>query len=100
LEAAADSGGSTIHVITDLAQAPKAGMALSTSAGEGAGALSGQASGGLRFTADIPKALVDLMKSKGLAVESRTMMGGVSGTELKFSPQATEFVVRYFNQVR
>ena len=48
---------------------------------------------------NIPKALLDQMKSAGLVEGSTTNMGGVVAQELKFSPQAAEFVVKFFRAV-
>jgi hypothetical protein len=98
LEAAANSGGSTIRIITRLTQAPQAGRALSTAVGDGAEALAGAAQpGGQVFVANIPSALISAMKQAGLVTESITSMGAATATELRFLPQATEFIVRFFH---
>lgn len=97
LEAAANSGGQTVRVVTNLTQAPAAGQALSVATGEGAEALANAArEGGTTYVANIPKALLDQMKNAGLVEGSTTSMGGVVGQELKFAPQAAEFVVKFF----
>lgn len=97
LEAAASGGGETVTVITNLTQAPAAGRGLSVAVGDGAEALAGTArSGGQTFTAQIPKALINLLERSGLARESVTDMGAAGAREIRFAPQAAEFVVRFF----
>jgi hypothetical protein len=101
LEAAANGGGETVTVVTNLTQAPQAGRALSVAAGEGAEALAKAAGdlhgGGQVFTAQIPKALIQLMERVQLAQSTITDMGnGVRATEIRFAPQATQFIVRFF----
>jgi len=96
LEEAASSGGETITVVTDLSSTPSAGRALSVATGDGADALASQASGATRYTAQIPKALVNLIERTGLATRSYTSMGGTTAQEIKFAPQATQFVVKFF----
>lgn len=101
LEAAANSGGPTVRVVTNLTQAPQAGRALSVATGDGAEALADAArSGGQTYVANIPKALLDLMERTGLAESSTTNMGGAIASEVKFQPQATEFVVKFFTRVQ
>jgi RHS repeat-associated protein len=100
LEAAADSGGPTVRVVTNLTQAPQAGKALSVATGEGADDLANAArTGGQKYVANIPQALLNTMKQAGLATESTTSMGGVTSREITFQPQATEFVAHLFHQV-
>lgn len=71
---------------------------LSVATGEGAESLAAAArSGGQTFTAQIPKALVDVLEKAGLATRSVTSMGGVTAQEIRFAPQATEFIVRFFH---
>lgn len=98
LEAAANSGGSTIRVVTRLTQSPQAGRALSTAVGEGAEALAAAAqAGGQTYVANIPTALISVMKQAGLVLESTTSMGSSVATELRFLPQATEFIAKMFH---
>ena len=98
LQAAADSGGETVTVVTRLTQAPVAGRALSTAVGDGAEALASAArEGGTTYTAQIPKKFVDLAVNKGLARESTTSMGGTVGREVRFAPAVTEFIVKFFH---
>ena len=100
LEAAANSGGATVRVVTNLTRAPAAGRALSVAAGQGAEALANAArEGGTTYVANIPKALLDQMTSAGLVEVSTTNMGGSVAQELKFAPQAAEFVVKLFRAV-
>jgi len=101
LEAAANSGGQTVRVVTNLTQAPAAGRALSVATGEGAEALTNAArEGGTTYVANIPRALLDQMKNAGLVEGSTTNMGGAVAQELKFAPQAAEFVVKFFRAVQ
>ena len=98
LQSAANDPGQTIRVITNLTQAPQTGRALSVAMGEGAESLANTArSGGRLFTANIPKALIENLKTAGLVEERVTMMGGVKGTELYFRPEASEFIVKFFH---
>jgi hypothetical protein len=100
LEALASSGGPTVEVVTNLTQAPIAGRALSTAVGNGAEALA-SAAGAVRgagqlFRAQIPQALIKELERVGLAEVRTVTMGGVTGTEIRFLPQATEFITRFF----
>jgi hypothetical protein len=100
LEAAANSGGPTVRLVTNLTQAPAAGRALSAAAGQGAEALANAArEGGTTFVANVPKALIDQMTRAGLVETSTTNMAGAVAQELKFAPQAAEFVVKFFRAV-
>jgi hypothetical protein len=103
LEAAANSGGATVRVVTNLTQAPAAGRALSVATGQGAEALANAArEGGTTYVANIPKALLDQLKNAGLAFSPTTSMGGAGGAvaqEIRFTPQAAEFVVKFFRAV-
>ena len=98
LEAAANSPGGTINVMTKLTQAPQAGRALSVAFGEGASGLVNAARGGGQiFTAQIPQALLSHLEGVGLAFRSTTQMtGGVTATEIRFAPQAADFIVSLF----
>jgi hypothetical protein len=40
------------------------------------------------------------MENAGLVTRSTTSMGGAVATELKFAPQATQFVVQFFHAVQ
>ena len=98
--AAASAGGETVQVVTDLSSAPTAGRALSVATGDGASGLAGEASGGTRYVANIPKGLIKLLESKGLALPSKTSMGGSVGQEIKFLPQATKYVIQFFTPAK
>lgn len=101
LEAAANSGGSTVHVVTKLTQAPAVGRALSVATGDGATAVANAArQNGQLYAANIPKALIDAMKQAGLVVEKTVRMtNGSIGTELRFQKNAAEFIVKLFMEV-
>jgi hypothetical protein len=87
--------------VTNLTQAPAAGRALSVATGEGAEGLANAArEGGTTYVANIPKALLDQMKNAGMVEGSTTTMGGVAAQELKFAPQAAEFVVKFFRAIQ
>lgn len=47
------------------------------------------------FRGNIPTALLSALESSGLAVHSITLQGGVIGVEIRFLPQATEFVTPF-----
>lgn len=97
LATAANSGGETVTVVTNLTSAPAAGQALSTATGEGAEALANAArTGGQTFTGQVPKALLNLLEKAGLAFRTTTSMGGATAQEIRFTPQAVEFVSKFF----
>jgi hypothetical protein len=65
--------------------------------GEGAEALASAArTGGQLFRAEIPKALIREMERVGLVRRITTSMGGATGTELRFLPQATRLITNFF----
>jgi RHS repeat-associated protein len=98
LQSAANDAGPTVQVVTRLTQAPASGRALSVAVGDGAEALAGAArSGGQTYTARIPKALIETMKSARLVEERITQMGGTRAVELRFRPEAAEFITRFFH---
>jgi RHS repeat-associated protein len=101
LQQAASSKGATVSVVTRLTQNPQGGRGLSVATGEGAEALANAArSGGTVFRGQIPKALLDQLRGAGLVIETTTMMGGQKATELRFLPNATEFVVNFLKQAK
>jgi hypothetical protein len=70
---------------------------LSAATGEGAEALANSArSGGQVFTARIPKALIETLKSARLVEERVTQMNGARAVELRFRPEAAEFIAKFF----
>lgn len=99
LEAAASGGGDTVRLVCTIDGAPAAGKALSTAAGEGADALANAAGGGTKYVGNVPKALIQMMERAGLVERSTTSMGNAVATEVKFSPQATQFVIQFFRAV-
>jgi RHS repeat-associated protein len=97
IEAAASDPGPTIQVVTRLTQAPGVGRALSVATGEGAETLANAArTGGQVYRANIPRALIETLKSAGLVRESVTQIGGVTAREYRFAPEAAEFISRFF----
>jgi hypothetical protein len=97
LEAAAAGGGPTTRVVTRLTQAPQLGLGLSVATGESADALANAArAGGTLYSAVIPNALLYHLYRTGLAKTVTTCMGGVVGTEIRFTPAGTEFVKAFF----
>jgi RHS repeat-associated protein len=99
LERAASSAGSTVGVVTRLTSAPQAGRALSAAGGQGAEALANAArSGGSLFSAQIPSALLKELQGAGLVEMKTALMNGVVSTEYRFLPNATEFIVKYFEK--
>ncbi len=96
LQQAASSGGPTVSVVTRLTQNPEAGRSLSVATGEGAEALANAArAGGRLFKGEIPKSLLEHLQKAGLVVQTTTVMGGKKATELRFLPNATEFIVGF-----
>jgi hypothetical protein len=99
LEAAVKSGGPTTSVVTRLTQAPQLGRDLSVATGPGAEqlALAMRPTGQL-FSAEIPNRLLMLLERAGLAIRSTTtnVAGDVIAQEIKFLPEASEFIVPFF----
>jgi hypothetical protein len=84
-------------VVTNLTSAPAAGQGLSVATGEGAESLAAASrSGGQILTAQIPKTLLNLLGKTGLAQTSITSMGGATAQEIRFAPQAVEFIAKFF----
>jgi RHS repeat-associated protein len=101
LQRAAQSGGATIQVVTNLTQAPQAGRSLSAAAGEGADALAAAARNGdgvKTFVADIPQALLNGLEQAGMLRISTTEMNGVQATEYQFSAAAMDFILGFFRE--
>jgi RHS repeat-associated protein len=98
IQAAAADPGPTVRVVTRLTQAPGAGRGLSAATGEGAEALANATrDGGQVYTARIPKALIETLKSARLVEERVTQMNGARAVELRFRPEAAEFINRFFH---
>ena len=87
------SGGRTITLYTKLTQAPVAGRAISV-ATEPALAEAAR-EGGQIFVARVPDILFHGMETIGVIIRSRTLMGGVVGTEIRVLPQAAETIIRF-----
>jgi RHS repeat-associated protein len=97
LQRAASDTGPMVQVVTRLTQAPQAGRALSVAVGENATALANAArSGGQVYTASIPKALIETLRTANLVQQSVTRMGGTTAIEYRFAPQAAEFILQFF----
>ena len=95
--AAADSGP-TVEVVTKQTQNLQLGRGLSVATGEGATALANAArAGGRLFTARIPKALIETLRVAGLVEERITQMGAARAVELRFKPEAAEFILKFFH---
>ena len=45
---------------------------------------------------NVPEQLVKLMENAGLAQRSPTIINGAQGQEIRFLPQATEYITRFF----
>lgn len=102
LERLAESGGSTVRVLTNQDQALQAGRGFSAAVGEGAEALANAARSGpgvRTFVADLPKALVDGLVRARLLETSQTAMRGVMATEYRFLPGATQYIMKFFREL-
>ena len=98
LSAAASGGGPTVRVFTNLDSAPAVGRGLSVALGESASNLAGAARSGRLFQADIPSALLTRLRLEGLAQSITVQMGGVVGQEIRFKPDAAQYVVNFFRE--
>ncbi len=99
LEAAAAGGGPTTRVVTNLnlTHGLQTGRGLSVATGESADALARTArAGGTMYTAEIPNELLYHLYRTGLARTITTEMGGVVGTEIRFTPAGVEYVRSFF----
>jgi hypothetical protein len=89
-------------LVTRLTKAPEIGRGLSVGIGESGEALANAArSGGQLYTASVPKALIEELRRVGLLERRVTRMGGeigTKGTELRFLPAASEFIVPFFKK--
>jgi len=93
LEKAAAGGGPTVRVVTRLSGPPQGGRKLFVAVGEGMEALAAAEGRAGRpvFRGKIPRALLMKLEDAGLAVRGRLP----KGTEIKFLPQASEFIVPF-----
>jgi hypothetical protein len=101
LDRAMNAGGRTIEFVTKLTQAPTAGRAFSTAAGEGAQAVAAGARGiGNLYSAQIPEQAVRMLEQAGLVFVRTTMMpNGAVGKEYRFTAEAMEYLARFFKEV-
>jgi len=98
LERLATSDGSVQHIATRLTQTPETGRALSVAVGRNAVALAAAArSSGQIFSGDVPTALINKLIGFGLIQARTTTMNGVTGTELRISAKAAEFIIRFLH---
>src|SRR5207244_5687581 len=82
LMGAAQGGGPTLRVVTNLTQEIQDGRSLSTAAGEGAQALANAArEGGRTFASEVPTALIEKLEEAKLLQVSQTSMEGVTAKE-------------------
>jgi hypothetical protein len=93
----AQGGGPTVRVVTNLDSAPAIGRALSVSVDDALAAAA--RSSGSMFEANLPRALVNELKYQGLAIEKTVSMNGVTGTEIRFFPGASKYIVEFFKAV-
>ncbi len=96
LEAAAAGGGPTTRVVTNLDSAPQLGRALSVATGDTEALAAAARPRGITYEAEIPNALLRQMEEIGLAQQTTTMMDGVIGVEIRFLPEASEYIVPFF----
>ncbi|MEW6365916.1 MAG: RHS repeat-associated core domain-containing protein [Acidobacteriota bacterium] len=98
LESLAASNGPMTEVVTSLSRAPEAGRALSVATGEGAKQLAMQAGPGRQlFTGKIPTALINKLQTMKLASRSVTMMNGEVATEIRFTADATKYIIPFLH---
>ena len=96
IETAAADKGTVVNVISKIAQSPQTGRSLYVWE-EGTEIMANQAiKEGATYTAKIPKALVETLRSAGLVKSETTSMNGVQGTALLFHEKASEFIVPFF----
>jgi hypothetical protein len=101
LEDASKVSTPSLRVYTNLSGPPEAGRALSVAYGDNAVALAQKATagtGGTLYSGNIPVALINQLKSAGLAQESMTQMGNVVGNEIRFLPDATQFIIKFLTE--
>ena len=98
LERLANAGGPTTKLTTNLSAAPRLGRGLSTAVGNNAEALAGQATGGGKYTLNVPNGLLAELERTGLATRSTTHYRGVVGSEIRFTPQASEYIIPFVEQ--
>jgi hypothetical protein len=93
---AAEGGGPTTTLFTRLSSAPEAGRALSTATEAGLANAVPTAGRTSLYSAQVPTRLLVELENVGLVQRSTTEMAGAVGQELRFSPQAAKFVLKFF----
>lgn len=97
LQAAAQSGGPTIRVITAQTRSPVVGRSLSVAVGPHARELARVYENGRTiYTADIPVRLLRALERSQLVRWGRHDLGGTWADEIRFMPAASEFIVQFF----
>jgi hypothetical protein len=87
-------------VVTKLTEPPALGRGLLTATGHNAEAVAGSArAAGQVYEANIPNTLISQLESIGLARRVSVAMGGATGSEIRFLPAASEWIVRFFEEV-
>jgi hypothetical protein len=76
-----------------------ASQGLSTAVIEDAALAAAAREGGVVLVAEIPTAALKLLQGTGLAVEKTTELAGTTGTEIRFAPQAVQYILHLFKPV-
>jgi hypothetical protein len=105
LRRAASGGGSTTTVVTNLTRAPQEGRTLYAASGEGAQAVANAARSGpavRTFVTQIPQALLKGVQHAKLVEVSRLVQQGSEKvvTHYRFAPGATEYILKFFTEVK
>ena len=105
LRRAAAGGGPTTTIVTNLTRAPQEGRVLHAASGEGAQAVANAARSGAgvrTFVAQVPQALLKGLEQANLVQVSRLVQKGSDKvvTEYKFLPGATEYILKFFKEVK
>ena len=95
LQRLSKAGGPTTRMVSNLSSTPQINRALSTATGQNAEALASQASGTGQHVFDVPNALITELERTGLAIRTTTSFGTEVGTEVRFLPQAAEYVLQF-----
>jgi hypothetical protein len=102
LEVAAADTGPTIQVFTNQTGALQAGRGFYLAAGEGAEAAASAArTGGILYEGRIPKALMETMRTGGLASDQAMQWVGSNATSatMYIDARAAEFVIPFLKPV-
>ena len=101
LQRLAQAGGPTVRLITNQTRSPlnwPATRGLSTAIGENAEALAAGAKGANQYVMNVPSALLSELQRIGLAVQTTTNYGGVTGAEMRLLPQAVPYVTPFLQK--